>query len=64
MESSRKQDAPAASEKRYTPEQLAAMPDVERVNYLKSLPREEYADLLAESLVKNLNAGAKRDNPD
>lgn len=63
MQQSRKQDAPAASEKRYTLEQLAVMDDVEAANYLDSLPQEGYADLLSKSLVKNLNAGALRDNP-
>ena len=63
MPQSRKQEMPDASRKRYTLEQLAAMPAVERANYLEANP-EEYHRMLGESLVKGLNAKALQDNPD
>ena len=64
MESSGQQELPGLSGTRYTPEQLAAMPAVERVRYYESLSPEEWSQLLTDSLVQGLNAKAKAENPD
>ena len=63
MQQSRKQEMPDASGKRYTLEQLEAMPATERVAYFEANP-EEYHRMLGKSLVKGLNAKVRQDHPD
>jgi hypothetical protein len=53
-------ETPAASPKRYTLEQLADMPGVQRAAYYKANPGE-YDRLLGESLVEGLNGRVKQD---